>query len=170
MSGASSASSTAATRVPIPSIAKRTRAPRTSSKTARSAATSWLGVYRKSSDWNGASDMKKCPHRTVPDELTLRPVRDPGVSASVPCLPPSPVPSDEDSRNPTVVRYQRQAERTFLSHFLAQRVLDLRDQYLYPLLLLLVAIGAATLSPADETTKKPSTPSPVTSPAFASPE
>src|SRR5512132_3554392 len=113
--------------------------------------------------------MKKCPHRTVPDELTLRPVRDPGVSASVPCLPPSPVPSDEDSWNPTVVRYERQAERTFLSHFLAQRARDLRDQYLYALLLL-VAIAEATLSPADETTKKPSTPSPVTSPAFASPE
>ena len=49
---------------------------------------------------------EKCPHRIVPDELTLRPVRDPGVSASVPCLPPSPVPSDEDSRNPTVAGYE----------------------------------------------------------------
>src|SRR6266550_2365418 len=102
MSGAPSASSTAATRVPIPSIANRTRAPRTSSRTARSAATSWLGVYRKSSERKGGSDMQKCPHRTVPDELTLRPVRDPGVSASVPCLPPSPVPSDQGTANPTV--------------------------------------------------------------------
>ena len=57
-----------------------------------------------------------------------------------------------------------------MSHFLAQRVCDLRDQYLYALLLLLVAIGAATLSPVDEMTKKPFTPSPVVSPAAPSPE
>src|SRR6476660_3150084 len=158
MSGASSASSTAATRVPIPSIAKRTRAPRTSSKTARSVATSWLGVYRKSSDRNGASDMKKCPHRTVPDELTLRPVRDPGVSASVPCLPPSPVPSDEDSRNPTVVRYDASSGTNLLVTLLRATCVRPADQYLYALLLLLVAIAEVTLSPADETTKKPSTP------------
>ena len=46
-------SSTAATRVPIASIANRARPPRTSAKYARSPATSRVGVYRKSSRSNG---------------------------------------------------------------------------------------------------------------------
>jgi hypothetical protein len=38
----------------------------------------------------GTSRERKGPDRRVPDEPTLRPVRDLGVSASVPCLLPVP--------------------------------------------------------------------------------
>ncbi len=47
--GRTSVNRTAATRVPIESIANTTRPPRTSLKNARSSATSRLGTYRKSS-------------------------------------------------------------------------------------------------------------------------
>src|SRR5215207_5719909 len=53
-SGGPSVSWIAATLVPIASTAKTTRPPRTSVRYARSAATSRLGVYRKSSCWKGA--------------------------------------------------------------------------------------------------------------------
>jgi hypothetical protein len=58
---------------------------------------------------NGAETWK-CPDRIVPNELTLRPIRDPGVSASVPCLPPSSVPSDRGRRNLRAARRRGQAE------------------------------------------------------------
>ena len=53
-SGGPSVSWTAATLVPIASTAKITRPPKTSVKYPRSAATSRLGVYTKSSCWKGA--------------------------------------------------------------------------------------------------------------------
>jgi hypothetical protein len=53
-SGGPSVNWTAATRVPIASTANTTRPPKTSLKYPRSPATSVLGVYTKSSCWNGA--------------------------------------------------------------------------------------------------------------------
>jgi hypothetical protein len=53
-SGGPSVSWIAATLVPIASTAKTTRPPRTSVTYSRSAATSRLGVYKKSSCWKGA--------------------------------------------------------------------------------------------------------------------
>jgi hypothetical protein len=41
-------------------------------------------------DGGGKRRKGKGPDRRVPDEPTLRPVRDLGVSASVPCLLPAP--------------------------------------------------------------------------------
>ena len=52
-SGGPSVNWTAATRVPIASTANTTRPPKTSLKYPRSPATSVLGVYTKSSCWNG---------------------------------------------------------------------------------------------------------------------
>src|SRR5215208_5226370 len=52
-SGGPSVNWTAATRVPIASTANTTRPPKTSLKYPRSPATSLLGVYTKSSCWNG---------------------------------------------------------------------------------------------------------------------
>ncbi len=52
----------------------------------------------------------KGPDRKVPDEPTLRPVRDLGVSASVPCLLPAPGSLRSGHSQGTTVRGSGQAE------------------------------------------------------------
>ena len=44
----------------------------------------------KIAEWGATRGEKRDPDRRVPDEPTLRPVRDLGDSASVPCLLPAP--------------------------------------------------------------------------------
>lgn len=65
---------------------------------------------------------RKCPARRVPDEPTLRLVRDLGGSASVPCLLPAPGFSPIRARAPyDAMGRAVNPERRVLSHFRKNR-------------------------------------------------
>jgi hypothetical protein len=61
----------------------------------------------------------KGPDRKVPDEPTLRPVRDLGVSASVPCLLPAPGSLRSGQRQRTTVAWERSSRRGRSCHTFA---------------------------------------------------
>ena len=139
----------------------------------------------------------KCPDRRVPDEPTLRPVRDLGVSASVPCLLPAPgfLRSGQSQRTTGVT--DRSSRRGWSCHTFADFPLPTRPEALRPasfvamirrrprtrpttvsaratVALLLVLVGC-TASPREESpspsrvTAAPSASSPQPSPSAGNP-